>query len=156
MQLLEYQAKALLGDVDVTIPTGFVIRKQDTLGELPFPFPAVIKSQVPVGGRGKLGGVKLVHTQQELETARRNIEQLAIKGFMPEALLVEQALDIDRELYVSLRINRDLRRMEWMMSQAGGVDIETATGSVTTIPHDEPDYSQQIARALNLDAVAIS
>ena len=150
MQLLEYQAKALLQDAGATIPSGFVVRQQDTLGDLPFPFPAVVKSQVPVGGRGKLGGVKLVRTQEELEKVRLEIENLEIKGHKPSALLIEQALEIKRELYLSLRINRDLRRVEYLVSAEGGIDIESAAGSITIIPLDEVNYAHRIAQLLEV------
>ncbi len=156
MQLLEYQAKTLLADAGAAIPTGFVVRSEDTLGELPFSFPAVVKSQVPVGGRGKLGGVKLVHTQDELEVTRREIENLEIKGHKPSAVLIEQALDIDRELYLSLRVNRDLRRVEWIASKEGGVEIESHGGGVLVIPKDDASTSKRIAKLFNINESTIS
>ena len=152
MQLLEYQAKTLLSKAEAMIPNGFVVRPEDTIGELPFPFPAVVKSQVPVGGRGKLGGVKLVHTQKDLQKARRDIEQLEIKGHVPSAVLIEQALDIDREVYVSLRVNRDQRRTEWVVSREGGVDIESHHNSVTVMPYSQENTHEQIASLLKISA----
>lgn len=145
MQLLEYQAKSLLSEAGATIPTGFVVRNNDTLGTLPFSFPAVVKSQVPVGGRGKLGGVKLVNNQANLESERRNIERLEIKGHLPSAVLIEQAIDIDRELYLSLRVNRDLRRVEWLASKDGGVEIESNSENVTVIPYGETTAPAQLS-----------
>lgn len=155
MQLLEYQAKTLLTNAGVTIPTGFVARPEDTLGELPFSFPAVVKSQVPVGGRGKLGGVKLVNSQNELETTRRDIENLEIKGHKPSAILIEQALDIDRELYLSLRVNRDLRRVEWLVSKEGGVEIESHGDGVLILPKDDIDVPKRIAELFNIHETQI-
>lgn len=152
MQLLEYQAKTLLQDAGATIPNGFIVRPEDTLGELPFPFPAVVKSQVLVGGRGKLGGVKLVRAQKDLEKSRREIEQLEIKGYKPSAVLIEQALDIDREVYVSLRVNRDQRRTEWVVSREGGVDIESHHDSVTVMPYSQENTHEQIASLLKISA----
>ncbi len=151
MQLLEYQAKTLVQDAGATIPNGFIVRPEDTLGELPFPFPAVVKSQVPVGGRGKLGGVKLVHTQEELEKTRREIEQLEIKGHTPSVVLIEQALDIDRELYLSLRVNRDLRRVEWLAAKEGGVEIESRGEHVMVIPYNTPDTAKKLADLFSTD-----
>lgn len=151
MQLLEYQAKTLLSDAGAIIPNGFVVRPEDTIGELPFPFPAVVKSQVPVGGRGKLGGVKLVRAQKDLEKSRREIEQLEIKGYKPSAVLIEQALDIDREVYVSLRVNRDQRRTEWVVSREGGVDIESHGEHVMVIPYDTPDTVEKLADLFSTD-----
>lgn len=150
MQLLEYQAKALLNVTEAPIPTGFLVRKEDRLDTLPFDLPVVIKSQVPVGGRGKLGGVKLIRSLDELETSRRTIERLAIKGHVPDVLLVEQALAIERELYLSLRMNRDERRIEYLVSQDGGIDIESAAQSVTAVPLTD-DYQGRIANLLDVE-----
>jgi len=146
MQLLEYQAKSLLQDAGTAIPTGFVARFEDALGKLPFSFPAVIKSQVPVGGRGKLGGVKVVNSQEELEKTRRDIEQLEIKGHLPSAVLIEQALEIESELYLSLRVNRDLRRVEWIASKDGGVEIESHGDGVLIIARDDKDATKRIEK----------
>lgn len=151
MQLLEYQAKTLLSQSGVAIPSGFIVTGKDTLGNLPFSFPAVVKSQVPIGGRGKLGGIKLVSTQNELEVVRRNIEKLEIKGYKPSAVLIEQALDIDRELYLSLRVNRDKRRVEYIVSKEGGVDIESVTDSVHIIPLEKTSRFEQISTLLEVN-----
>lgn len=156
MQLLEYQAKTLLSDAGAAIPTGFVVRPEDTLGELPFPFPAVVKSQVPVGGRGKLGGVKVVNSQDELEITRRDIETLEIKGHTPSAVLIERALDIDRELYLSLRVNRDLRRVEWLASKDGGIDIESTTDGVVVLRQDSPNVVQKLTELFAIDAAPLA
>jgi succinyl-CoA synthetase alpha subunit len=156
MQLLEYQAKALLSESGATVPTGFVVRKQDELGKLPFSFPAVVKSQVPVGGRGKLGGVKVVQTHDELESERRRIEKLEIKGHLPSGVLIEQALDISYELYLSLRVNRDLRRIEWLASKNGGVEIESQSNEVLTIPYADNSAPTQLAALFDITEATLS
>lgn len=151
MQLLEYQAKELLNQAGAIVPNGFIVRPQDRLDELPFDLPAVLKSQVPVGGRGKLGGVKLVHSKDELEKTKHSIEKLEIKSHLPAAVLVEQALEIKRELYLSLRLNRDQRRVEFLVSKHGGVEVESAADSVQTILPGTPNYTVKIAKILGID-----
>lgn len=146
MQLLEYQAKSLLASSDAAVPTGFVVRKNDSLGKLPFSFPAVVKSQVPVGGRGKLGGVKLVNTQKELETERLRIQSLEIKGYLPSAVLIEQALEINKEFYLALRVNRDMRQVEWLASTEGGIEIESHSQGVSIVPYSAPTATERLAQ----------
>ncbi len=77
MKLLEYEAKALLSKQKIAIPS-FVLIRENT--HVRVPFPSVLKSQVPVGGRGKAGGVKIVETQVELKSATPRIIQIANQG----------------------------------------------------------------------------
>lgn len=150
MQLLEFQAKALLQQAGLPIPKGAVIGVLETVTWKNFPI--VVKSQVPVGGRGKLGGVKLVHDQKELNETIATISSLEIKGHLPSHLLLEEAIDIRRELYVSLQVNRDDRRVEWIVSENGGVEIESHSGSVLIIDAKRPDAYRKISTILNLSS----
>ncbi len=149
MQLLEYKAKELLAEAGASVPHGLLVRTGELLDTLPFAYPAVVKSQVPVGGRGKLGGVKLVGNDSKLIAAQHTISQLEIKGHLPEGLLVEQALDIERELYLALRVNRDLRRVEYLVSLGGGVEVESAS-SVHVIPLHEDGARGRVLETLGL------
>lgn len=152
MQLLEHQAKTLLKNAGISVPQGVVVGMGDSTSGIVF--PVVVKSQVPVGGRGKLGGVKLADSQQGLEDAIATILQLEIKGHKPKSVLVEPALDIERETYISLRINRDRRTMEYIVSRSGGVDIEANTEQVRTIDAT-PDAYEQVAKTLRLDEAKV-
>jgi succinyl-CoA synthetase beta subunit len=78
------------------------------------------------------------------------ILQLEIKGHKPKSVLVEPALDIERETYISLSIDRDRRTMEYLVSQSGGIDIEANTEDVKTIDVT-PDAYEQVAKTLQLD-----
>lgn len=150
MQLLEYDAKRLLREAGLPVPEGIVVSAPDQIPSVVF--PVVVKSQVPVGGRGKLGGVKTAHDQTELEELVANILQLDIKGYKPNAVLIEPALEIARELYLALRINRDQRRLEYIVAAEGGVEIESHASDVDVLP-DSPDVYEQVAKILQLDAV---
>lgn len=153
MQLLEHQAKQLLKLSGLPIPEGTLVSR--TVYLPPVSFPVVVKSQVPVGGRGKLGGIRLVNNQQELETAVDDILQLEIKGFKPEILLVEQALKVSRELYLSVRVNRDLGRAEYIASSKGGTDIESHASSAVVVSTDDPSRFSSLAKQLQLNEATL-
>ena len=91
MILLEYEAKGLLNDFGVPVEMGELYRENPSgtssqENYLPKKFPVVIKSQVPVGGRGKLGGVKIAHNHQEFTQFVTEIQQTSIKGYLPTNL----------------------------------------------------------------------
>jgi succinyl-CoA synthetase beta subunit len=119
MKLLEYQAKNILKNHEIPVPESFIVNsgKPDFL-------PAVIKSQVPVGGRGKAGGVAIVTTNEELDSQTEKIKQLEIKGFLPQTLLAEELIEIKRELYLSLLIDKQTMSIVLMAHAAGGVEVE--------------------------------
>ena len=119
MKLLEYEAKALLKMHGITVPQPFI-----ATGQPPAFLPAVLKSQVPTGGRGKAGGVVIVQTQDEYDAAIKKLQQLEIKGFLPQTILGEQLLDIQRELYLSLMIDKAAASIMLMAHATGGVEVE--------------------------------
>jgi succinyl-CoA synthetase beta subunit len=125
MNLLEYEAKAILKDAGVDVPLSELIAADTQTATTDLVLPVVIKSQVPIGGRGKLGGIKKVATEQELTDAIDTISTLNIKGYTPKRLLVEEALDVKHEYYVSLMINRALSCIELSAHRIGGVEIES-------------------------------
>ena len=108
MKIHEYQARALFRDYGIACPP-------DALADTPqearqaagqFDFPVVVKAQVLSGGRGKAGGVKLAQTPEEVERAAESILGLTIQSFPVEKLLLAHAVDIAREFYVGLTIDR--------------------------------------------------
>ena len=122
MRLLEYEAKNLLSACEVPIPRGkvFAINELQAIAA-----PIVLKSQVTIGGRGKLGGVQIVRRQSAIESVARKMFNLKIKGFLPSKLLAEEILDISREFYFSLNINRQTAAIELLAHAGGGVEIES-------------------------------
>jgi succinyl-CoA synthetase beta subunit len=121
MRLLEYQAKELLSQVGLSIPKAKRIAKLDSL--IPF-LPAVIKSQVPIGGRGKLGGVRVVESTTDFKKAVRDLFALNIQGYRPELLLAEEKISIAHEHYIALLIDRNSATIRLIAHKNGGVDIE--------------------------------
>lgn len=123
MNLLEYEAKKILRASDISVPHSTLLGKGNSLQNVSL--PSVMKSQVPTGGRGKLGGVKIVKTVDELERVSDSLLAHEIKGFVPKTLLAEEVLDIDKEFYLSLMINRSQRYIELAAHIDGGVEIES-------------------------------
>ena len=122
MRLLEYEAKKLLSTYRIPVPHGEIF----TVNELKnITIPVVLKSQVPIGGRGKLGGVQIVRRQSDVESIARKMFNLKIKGFLPLKLLAEEILDINREFYFSLNINRQTAAIELLTHAGGGIEIES-------------------------------
>ncbi len=125
MKLLEYQAKEVLASLGIAIPPGAVARTAD---EAAAAFrklgPVAVKAQVPVGGRGKAGGIKLARTEDEARHAADQIIGMDIKGFKVPLVYCEAALEIEREIYLGFTVDRDARANILMLSAKGGMEIE--------------------------------
>ena len=126
MDLLEYQGKAYFARFAIPVSTGMVaatveeaVAASDAVG-----YPAVVKAQVHVGGRGKAGGVKVVADAAEAELAAGAILGMSIKDHVVRAVLVEPATDIADEYYASFTLDRAAKLHLGMLSAEGGVDIE--------------------------------
>ncbi len=134
MNLHEYQAKELLREYGITTPRGIVVENTthaehatNELGGSAW----VVKAQIHAGGRGKAGGVKLVKSVDELRQVAdallgKNLVtyQNAPQGQRVSRVLVEETLDIARELYLSLLVDRETERVMVVASSAGGMEIE--------------------------------
>jgi succinyl-CoA synthetase beta subunit len=125
VKLLEYQAKEVLASLGISIPPGRVALTPDeaaaacaSLG------PVAVKAQVPVGGRGKAGGIKLAATPDEARRAAEQIIGMDIKGYRVPLVYCEGALEIAREIYLGFTVDRDARANILMLSSKGGMDIE--------------------------------
>ncbi len=125
MKLLEYQAKEVLASLGIDIPPGRVARTPDEAARACAELgPVAVKAQVPVGGRGKAGGIKLAQAPAEAAAAAGQIIGMDIKGFRVPLVYCETALDIAREIYLGFTVDRDARDNILMLSARGGMDIE--------------------------------
>ncbi len=133
MKIHEYQAKSILAHFGVAVPRGEVTDSPAEATEIARRLGgrAVVKAQIHAGGRGKGGGVKLARDPREAHDLAKRIlgmtlvtPQTGPAGRVVQKVLVEEALDIDRELYVSVTLDRSRRVPVVMASQAGGMDIE--------------------------------
>ncbi|HEY4866193.1 MAG TPA: ADP-forming succinate--CoA ligase subunit beta [Candidatus Dormibacteraeota bacterium] len=125
MKLLEYQAKEVLSALGVPIPPGRVARTPEEAAAAASDLgPVAVKAQVPVGGRGKAGGIKLAGTPDEARLAAEQIIGMDIKGFRVPLVYCEGALDIGQEVYLGFTVDRDARANVLMLSAKGGMEIE--------------------------------
>lgn len=142
MNLHEYQAKQLFARYGLPVPNGQVAYSVDeavkAAEQLSTP-KWVVKAQVHAGGRGKAGGVKLVSSKDEVAAVAQSLlgtrlvtYQTDAKGQPVNAVLVEETCDIGRELYLGAVVDRSSRRVVFMASTEGGVEIEK-------VAHETPE-----------------
>ena len=170
MNLHEYQSKRLFADYGIPVPLGIpadspndaVKAAQELGGDL-----WVVKAQVHAGGRGKAGGVKLARTLDEVREYTDKMlgtvlvtHQTGPEGLPVNTVYVEQGSDIDREIYLSMLVDREASRISFIASSAGGMDIEKVAAetpeqifSVSIAPDAGlQDYqARQLAFGLELD-----
>lgn len=170
MNLHEYQSKALFAEYGIPVPQGVAATTPDeavaateTLGgEL-----WVVKAQVHAGGRGKAGGVKLARSADEVREyaaamlgTRLVTHQSGPEGLLVNIVYVEAGSEIDRELYLSMLVDRELSRVSFIASAAGGMDIEQVaeetpekifTVAVAADAGLQPYQARQLAFGLGLD-----
>ena len=134
MKIHEYQAKALFSQAGIPVPKGGTAGKAadavqvaETLGG----YPVVVKAQIHAGGRGKGGGVKLAPSKEAVMSLAGDIigmnlvtHQTGPGGQRVKNVLVEQGLDIEKELYLGMVPDRSTAKIVIMASEAGGMDIE--------------------------------
>jgi succinyl-CoA synthetase beta subunit len=134
MKIHEYQAKTLFKQAGIPVPDGGVATSvtdatqvAETLGG----YPVVVKAQIHAGGRGKGGGVKLAQSKEEVMSLASDIigmnlvtHQTGPGGRLVQSVLVEQGLDIEKELYLGMVPDRASAKIVIMASNAGGMDIE--------------------------------
>jgi len=170
MKVHEYQAKAILSEFGIPVPKGGVAstpqaarRITEELGG-----SAVVKAQIHAGGRGLAGGVKVVGSPQEAESAARNLlgkrlvtHQTGPEGAPVSHVLLEEPAKISKEYYLAIVIDSGARRPVIMASEAGGMDIEAVAATspekilrvaVNPIIGLQPFQCRNLAYGLNLPA----
>jgi succinyl-CoA synthetase beta subunit len=155
VNLHEYQARTLLRAAGVPMPDGDVAATPEEAEAIARRLggPVVVKAQVHAGGRGKAGGVKLAKDPADALAHARKILGMTIKGLVVQKVLVVPAADIATESYAGLIMDRESQRPVFMVSAAGGVDIEevaaTSPEKITRLPVD-PRYGLFPHQALGL------
>ena len=140
MNIHEFQAKDIFAKCGMAVPPEKVAITPDearTIAE-ELGTAVVVKAQVHVGGRGKAGGVKLAKTPQEAYEKAEQILGMDIKGLTVKQVLVAQAVDIAHEAYVGIIMDRQTKRAVFMVSAAGGIDIEE-------VARDTPEKIHKLA-----------
>jgi succinyl-CoA synthetase beta subunit len=140
MNIHEYQAKELLAAQGVPVPMGEVATTPDEAEAIARRLggAVVVKAQVHAGGRGKAGGVKLAKTAEEAREKAQAILGMQIKGLTVEKVLIAPAAEIATEAYVGIIMDRESKAPVFMVSAAGGIDIEE-------VAHSNPDAIRKLA-----------
>lgn len=175
MKIHEYQAKAILARHGVPVPRGEVTFDAAHAGDIAKRLGSgvvVVKAQIHAGGRGKGGGVKLAKSAEEAQAIARSIlgmslvtHQTGPEGRVVGRLLIEEGLEIQRELYLSLLLDRAAGKPVMMASAAGGMDIEEVaekTPEQIIKVYIEPGVglvpfeARQLGFAIGLDAAQVT
>lgn len=174
MKIHEYQAKKIFSDYGIPIPQGRVafsvddaVKVADSLNT----FPVVVKAQIHAGGRGKGGGVKLAHSINDVKSVAGQIlgmqlitHQTGPQGQEVRKLLVEQGLDIQREMYLGMVPDRSSAEIVIMASLEGGMDIEEVAANtpekiikvhVDPLTGILPYHCRQVAYSMDLPSEAV-
>lgn len=155
MNIHEYQAKEIFRAHGIPIPPGAVATSPAEAEALAKKFGStvVIKAQVHAGGRGKAGGVKLAKTPKETRETAAKILGMQIKGLTVHKVLITPAADIATEAYVGIIVDRASKRPVFMVSPAGGIDIEEVAAKtpekIKRVPVD-PVYGLLAFEALEM------
>ncbi|RJQ72378.1 MAG: ADP-forming succinate--CoA ligase subunit beta [Desulfobacteraceae bacterium] len=174
MKIHEYQAKTLFQRYGVPIPKGavaFSAEEARAVAEDLGGFPVVVKAQIHAGGRGKGGGVKLARSLDEVQSVAGQMigmnlvtHQTGPEGRLVKKVLVEQGLNIAKELYLSIIADRASAKIVLMASEAGGMDIEAVAEQtpekiikvfVNPLTGLQAYHGLQVAYGLHLEDAAV-
>lgn len=169
MRIQEYQAKQFFKQYSIPVLDSLVVETPEGVKEALKKLGGsiwAVKAQVLAGGRGKAGGVKITKSPEEAETAAKNLlgkrlvtHQTGPEGELVRKLLIEKGCEIEKEYYLSLLVDTEVSRIIFMVSEAGGMDIEE---TARTTPEKiykisihpslgfQPYQSWSLAQALNI------
>ena len=144
MRLLEYESKEIFKRYGIPIPDGVLVSTKDEALRMARAGPIVLKAQLPIGGRGKAG---LIGICQDVDEAKKKFDELLGKrvgDYKVEEMLVEPKMEIAKELYLSIAVDRSNRETVLLASREGGVEIEE-------LAEDKPQAIQRmnLSRELN-------
>ena len=160
MRLLEYQVKELFKEYGIKVPPSIaskdIERGREDAKKIEYPF--VIKAQVPVGGRGKAGGIQKCHNEDELELKYPQVLNMTIKGEKTRAILLEKMTEYEKEIYLSIFLNRSKRCYTVISSAEGGVEIESVKNQVIQevgLGDVSKKNAEKVAKDIGLDEKSI-
>ncbi|MEM0139687.1 MAG: ADP-forming succinate--CoA ligase subunit beta [Ferroplasma sp.] len=146
MNLYEYMGKDIFRKYGIPVPDGYVIEKAGDLKK--FEYPVAIKSQILSGKRGKAGGIKFAKNQAEQVEYANQLLGSTINNLTVSKLLVERMLNIKKELYLSITLDRSAKMPVIILSSDGGMEIESVPEENIHKIYIDPmvGYSDYIAR----------
>ena len=125
MKLYEHEAKQIFERFGLIVPNQIaVIEEEAELTDLTINFPIMVKAMVLIGGRGKAGGIKKANNIDETKRAISELFDLTIHGYPVEKILLEEAVDVEDEIYLSITTDPATFDIVLVTSASGGVDIE--------------------------------
>ncbi len=149
MKIHEYQARELFEKKNIPVPRAYLCKNADEVKKAATNIgkPVVVKAQILVAGRGKAGGVKLAGNSEEAYKIADIMIGSVIKGIQVNSVLVVEAEQASKELYVGFTLDRAKRRVVFIASSEGGIDLEV-------LAHTSPDkiYREEIYPILGLHA----
>jgi succinyl-CoA synthetase beta subunit len=160
MKLLECKVKEIFNKYGIPTPNGVVVSSVNDLASIAknnIPFPVAIKAQILSGGRGKAGGIKFANNPEEAMQKTRKIIGMDINKLKVKQVLIENKLNISRELYLSIVIDRSTRTPILLASAEGGVDIESVEekkifrNSINPFVGLRPFILRNLSKKLNLN-----
>lgn len=121
MRLLEFEAKDILAEHKIPVPKRNLLRSPKSIY---IDFPVFLKVQIPLGGRGNAGGVLRAANQTEADQRIAELLGNPIRGYKPNAILVEEAVEIEREFFIAVTYDTVAKLPLVILSTEGGVDVE--------------------------------
>ncbi len=148
MKLLEYKAKELMRRYGIPVPDGAVVSSPDQITQISG--PVMVKAQVLIGGRGKAGGIKPADTVEEARRLAASILGMDIRGYTTKEVLLEERIDVAKEIYLGLAVDRSRRSILFMASSEGGMEIESVPEEKMIMAPVDPliGYQQYIGRRI--------
>ncbi len=146
MNLYEYMGKEIFRKYGIPVPDGYVIEKVSELKK--FEYPVAIKSQILSGKRGKAGGIKFAKNEKEQKEFASQLLGSTINNLTVSKVLVERMLNIKKELYLSITLDRSSKKPVIILSEDGGMEIESVSEDRIHKIYVDPlvGYSDYIAR----------
>jgi len=130
MRLLEFQGKRLFLKHGIPVPRNVLLESSTNLESLPY--PVMLKAQVPVGGRGKAGAIRPAADANQAAVVLGELLNTPIRGNLVRGVLAEQKVEVRKELYLAILIDKLAKLPVIMASDAGGVDIEQIASETPT------------------------
>ena len=130
MRLLEFQAKRVFLKHGIPVPRNVLLESSTNLENLPY--PVMLKAQVPVGGRGKAGAIRPAADANQAAVVLGELLNTSIKGNLVRVVLAEEKVEVRKELYLAILIDKLARLPVIMASDAGGIDIEQVARETPT------------------------